>query len=79
MIYKYLAIYKWCKQQICDNEKSTEYRQLIGKLNWIANQSRPDIYFNVCHLSSKMKSRTIGDLINVNKVLRKIKENPMTV
>ena len=22
-----------CKQQICDNEKSAEYRQLIGKLN----------------------------------------------
>ena len=26
-----------------------------------------------------MKSQTIGDLINTNKVLRKIEENPMTV
>ena len=26
-----------------------------------------------------MKLPTIGDLINANKVLRKIKENPMTV
>ena len=68
-----------CKQQICENEKSTDYRQLIGKPNWIANQSGPDINFDVCHLSSKMKSPTIGDLINTNKVLHKIKENPMTM
>ena len=46
------------KQQICDNEKSTKYCQLIGKLNWIANQNRPDIYFDTCHLSLKMKSPT---------------------
>ena len=68
-----------CKQQICGNEKPTECRQLIGKPHWISNQSRPDIYFDICHLSSKMKSPTIGDLINANKVLPKIKENSMTV
>ena len=37
-----------CKQQF------TEYWQLTGILNWIANQSRPDISFDVCHLSSKI-------------------------
>ena len=68
-----------CKQQICDNKRSSEYCQLIGKRNWIANQTRPDIYFNVYHLSSKMKPPAIVDLINANKVLCKIKENPMTV
>ena len=46
------------KQQICDNKKSTKYRQLIGKLNWIANQNSADIYFDTCHLSLKMKLPT---------------------
>ena len=68
-----------CKQQIYDNEKSTEYRQLIGKPKWISNQSRPDIYLDVCHLSSKTKPPTIGDLINANNILRKIKENPVNL
>ena len=60
------------KQQICDNEKFTEYHQLIGKCNWTANQSRPDIYFDACHLSSKMKAPTISDLIYANKFCIKL-------
>ena len=32
------------KEDPCTNKEATMYRQLVGKLNWIANQSRPDIY-----------------------------------
>ena len=47
------------------------YRTLIGQLGWIAGQTRPDLSFDVCDLSSSVKNATIKDLLRANKVLRK--------
>ena len=45
------------------NEKERgEYRALIGQLNWVATQTRPDIAFEVCHHSSKVKNATVRDI-----------------
>ena len=63
----------------CNESESTSYRQLVGKLNWVANQSRPDICFDVCQLSSTMKGPIVSDLIKANKVLRKIKDSPLVI
>ena len=43
------------KKEFCIKEESFQFRQLVGKLNWIASQSHPDIAFGVCMLSSTMK------------------------
>ena len=55
--------------------ESTSYCHLVGQFNWVANQSRSDICFDVCQPSSTMKALVIADLIKVNKVLRKIKDS----
>ena len=39
---------------LSENEK-VEYRSLIGQLNWIGTQTRPDILFDVCELSVNFK------------------------
>jgi hypothetical protein len=63
------------KDRLLSGEEQYHFRAICGQLNWIASQSRPDIAFDVCQLSTKLNSATIRDLIHANKVLKKVK-NP---
>ena len=67
------------KQDACTVEETSLYCQLIGKLNWVACQTRPDALFDVCMLSSNMKSPTVGDVLKANKVLRYIKSDHLHI
>ena len=67
------------KKEFCTKEESFQFRQLVGKLNWIASQSRPDIAFGVCMLSSTMKNPKIKNVLPANKLLRKIKEQTLRI
>ena len=51
----------------CQESEKTEYRALIGQLNWIATQTRPDIVFDVCQLSVSSSRATIRDLLRLCK------------
>lgn len=54
-------------------DKVTNLRQLIGQLKWLATQTRPDLNFNICELSSIWKQEN-GDCIKqVNKAVKKPK------
>ena len=63
----------------CNDNESIPYCLLVGKLNWVANQSRPHICFDVCQLKLTMKAQVVIDLIKANKVLQKIKNNPLVL
>ena len=63
------------KDTPCTASEANEYRKLIGELNWIATQTRPDISFNVSRLSSSMKSPTVNDILT-SKVSQKVKSDP---
>ena len=52
-----------------------EFRSLVGQLNWVATQTRPDIAFDVCELSSIQKNATVADLCRLNKVVTFLKNN----
>ena len=67
------------KKEFCTKEESFQFRQLVGKLNWIASQSHPDIAFGVCMLSSTMKNPKIENVLAANKLLRKVKEQPLRI
>ena len=63
----------------CTKQESSEFCKLVGKLNWVATQSRPDISFDVCQLSSAMKVPKVENILKANKVLQKIKCNPLAI
>ena len=67
------------KQHQCDGSEATLYRKLVGKLNWVSTQTRPDIAFSVCLLSSSMSKPKIDDLMLANKTLNYLKNNPLPV
>ena len=50
------------------------FRAMCGQLNWIASQSRPDIAYDVCQLSTRLNSATVDDFLRANKVIRKVKQ-----
>ena len=47
---------------------------LIGQLMWVANQTRPDILFDLCQLSSSCKNATQKDISIINKTVSKVKQ-----
>ena len=51
----------------------TLVRSLLGQLNRWARISRPDISFDVCNLSTKIKNMKVCDIIEWNKVVKHIK------
>ena len=51
----------------------TTVRQVNGKLNWIATQTRPDLSFDVSEFSSFMKRGEVECFKQVNKNIKKAK------
>ena len=64
--------------ELSSTEKAA-YRALIGQLNWIATQTRPDIAFDVCDLSSVCSRATVADLLQLNKVIARVKTDNVKV
>ena len=48
-------------------------RTLAGQLNWTSSQTRPDISYQACDVSTSIKNATICDLKPANKYIRKLK------
>ena len=46
----------------------------VGKLNWLATNTRSDIAVNVKDLAKNQKKATLKDLKNVNRILKKVFE-----
>ena len=55
------------------------YRSVVGQLNWIGTQTRPDISFDVCSLSTRSGKSTIGDIIEANKVIKRVKTDQISL
>ena len=48
-------------------------RSKTGYLLWLANQTRPDLSFGVSSLAVKLKDATVGDVLYLNKLIRRAK------
>ena len=56
-------------------KEKTLLRKCIGQLNWLACISRPDIAFDVSLASSNVSVATVNDLVNINKLIRKVQRH----
>ena len=63
------------KDSILDPENQTIYRSITSKLNMLSITARPDICFDVKLLTSRYGKATKEDLLNVVKLIRKIKRD----
>jgi hypothetical protein len=59
-------------------KERTELRALLGALQWIVTQSRPDASVDVNLIQSEVNTATVDTIHTVNKIVRKIKVNGVT-
>lgn len=54
-------------------------RGVVGRLNWVANQTRPDLSFETLDLSMSVNDATVTDLLKANKAVRQLKTEQCSV
>ena len=70
---------KMNKDDELTEQERKEMRSKIGKLNWATTQTRPDIAFEVSRLASRVNKAKVYDLIEVNKLVKKVKSEEVVV
>ena len=58
-----------------NEDERKQLRTVIGQLNWVVNQTRPDIAYEACQASISFKDARVKDVKKVNKVIRKLKND----
>ena len=56
-----------------NDEEKSKLRRIIGKLNWLAYMSRPEISFIVSDVSSRIQTANHSDVKLVNKTVKFLK------
>ena len=59
--------------RVLSAKELTEYRSVVGQLNWVSLHSMPEISFNVSELSKAFKEGTTQDMRKLIKIVRKVK------
>ena len=59
--------------------ETAKLRGILGKLNWVAGMTRPEINFFVCETSTRTKDATISDLISASKIVKFVKNTPIYI
>ena len=61
------------KEGLLNQSEVRQLRSLVGQILWAANQTRPDISFDACMLAAKLKNARVQDILDANKVVKKVK------
>ena len=67
------------KQDTLNQEELHNLRTLVGQLNWLGTQTRPDILFECCTLMSSIKDAKVSDLLHANKLLSRMKSDQVSI
>ena len=67
------------KNEDMNSEELTIYRGMVGSTNWVVRTSRPDLSYDMIHLSTKFKGGKIDNLKEARKVLTNIVQNKATI
>ena len=55
------------------------FRKCVGKLNWLAENTRPDLSIWSLNLSKRNTNATLGDLKRVNQIIKKVRSRQSKV
>ena len=56
-----------------------EYRKIMGKLSWLATETRLDITYTILKIAQKNSKVTIADLHSINKVIKKVQKQESVI
>ena len=51
------------KDELLTSEEMTEFRSMVGSLNWVVQGTRPDLGFSLIELSTKFNKATVEDFV----------------
>ena len=66
-----------CPEQYASEEEKANYRSIVGSLQWLSTQGRPDISFETNQLQKRIADLRVFDLVRANKAVREVKGNRM--
>ena len=66
---------KESSDRLVNEDERKSLRSVIGQINWLATQTRPDLSYTVSELGSNFKNATIKHLMKANKLVKKAKFN----
>ena len=61
------------------DEESHQLRAAAGQLNWVSNQTRPDVAFDAGQASISVSKGTVSDLYVANKSINKLKSEEVVL
>ena len=64
--------------KVNDTERK-EIRRVVGELLWVKQMTRPDLSFDVNHLSTKISDATIRELKDARRLVEKAKLEPISL
>ncbi|KAL5006315.1 hypothetical protein ScPMuIL_015121 [Solemya velum] len=67
------------RESYLDDSEKHSLRSKIGQLLWVAHQSRPDIVFDACCLANRVKNAQVQDILDTNKVVRRLKSETVNL
>ena len=73
IVWKISEIRKGERHDPLGRSEMNNYRQLVGKLSWLAQGTRPYLDYSVSAMSRKNNTDKIVDLHKVYKVLKMVK------
>lgn len=59
------------ESRVMEGEK-TDYRSLVGSLQWLATQSRPDISLEVNQMQKRISDLRVGDFLRANRRAKEV-------
>ena len=67
-----LCLPNMSKNRALDAPEVQQFKSLVGQLQWTAKQTRPNIAFAACELSTKVRDATTTDVRRANKQVWKL-------
>ena len=67
------------EKRFLEGNEIKEFREYIGKINWVAQMTDPTVAYIAHELSTKISEAKVDDLKRLRKILGKLKESPKSV